>query len=331
MDKLFWNAADFDHFYNCSSYKIETVPIENRQKTFFGILMLLSFFAAEALYVPCLVVMWRHLKENCYKIMFSIGLVDFVALWVCAFETGLFSIMGSVFCSYPILIYISGMFGNVVWAFETTMATILALNRCFVVVASSKAEEFLFGGWRIWAWVGGALLYSCWFGFFNIPIVFNSQFFVWSYNSHLGYSDENAEMYVNQWETVHDMAILFALVISYGFFMAYLLVKNLSFKLDIVTSANKNIFLQVLLISTVNIVTSLCYVLMGFVELPQWAYFVTTFMWMFCHGFPPIIYLTMNKTIRKECAKMFPSRIWAKKTSNLVNVQANVVILATQR
>ncbi|KAL3109702.1 hypothetical protein niasHT_018113 [Heterodera trifolii] len=303
MDKLFWNAADFDHFYNCSSYKIETVPIENRQKTFFGILMLLSFFAAEALYVPCLVVMWRHLKENCYKIMFSIGLVDFVALWVCAFEPGLFSIMGSVFCSYPILIYISGMFWQrgtrkfdflfdyyknahlVVWAFETTMATILALNRCFVVVASSKAEEFLFGGWRIWAWVGGALLYSCWFGFFNIPIVFNSQFFVWSYNPHLGYSDENAEM----------------------------------------------IFLQVLLISTVNIVTSLCYVLMGFVELPQWAYFVTTFMWMFCHGFPPIIYLTMNKTIRKECAKMFSSRIWTKKTSNLVNVQANVVILATQR
>ncbi|KAL3086862.1 hypothetical protein niasHT_030941 [Heterodera trifolii] len=127
------------------------------------------------------------------------------------------------------------------------------------------------------------------------------------------------------------MAILLALVISYGFFLAYLLVNNLSFKLDIVTNANKNIFLQVLFISTVNIVTCLCYVLMGFVELPQWAYYMATFMWLFCHGFPPIIYLTMNKTIRKECAKMISSRIWAKKTSNLVNVQTKVVILATKR
>ncbi|KAL3073904.1 hypothetical protein niasHT_023665 [Heterodera trifolii] len=331
MDKFWWNAADFDRFYNCSSYKIEMVPIESRQKLFLGILMLLFFFAAEVLYVPCLVLMWRHLKESCYKIMFSIGLADFVALWVCAFETGLFSIMGSVFCSYPILMYISGMIGDAVWAFETTMATILALNRCFVVVASAKTEEFLFGGLRIWAWIIVALLYSCWFGFFNIPIVFSSQFFVWSYNPHLGYSKENAEKYVNHLDTVHDAIILLALVISYGFFLAYLLFNNLSFKLDNISNASKNIFVQVLLISTVNIVTCLCYVLMGFVQLPQWACFVATFMWLFCHGFPPIIYLTMNKTIRKECAKMIFSRIWAKKTSNLVKVKTRVVILATKR
>uniref|UniRef100_A0A914IG38 7TM GPCR serpentine receptor class x (Srx) domain-containing protein n=1 Tax=Globodera rostochiensis TaxID=31243 RepID=A0A914IG38_GLORO len=129
-------------------YKVDDLPMENRQKTFLGILINILFFIAEALYVPCFVAIWRNMKESCYKIMFVLGVTDLCALWVCAFETGIFAILGSVFCSFPTFIYISGMIGNATYAMETSLTIILAVNRC-LLFAAPKFEGFFFYGWHL--------------------------------------------------------------------------------------------------------------------------------------------------------------------------------------
>ncbi|KAL3094390.1 hypothetical protein niasHS_004336 [Heterodera schachtii] len=52
--------------------------------------------------------MYHNLSNACYKLLFYIGITDMLVMLMNGFETGLLSINGAVFCSYPDLIYTSG-------------------------------------------------------------------------------------------------------------------------------------------------------------------------------------------------------------------------------
>jgi hypothetical protein len=61
------------------------------------------------LYAPCLVAIWRLMKENaCYKMMFVMGVLDMLALPICGIGTGILGIVGAVYCSWPGPIYVLG-------------------------------------------------------------------------------------------------------------------------------------------------------------------------------------------------------------------------------
>jgi nematode chemoreceptor len=64
-------------------------------------------------------------------------------------------------------------------------------------------------------------------------------------------------------------------------------------------------FIQVLWISSVNMVAASIYVYMQFFPTPPALIIVGEFAWFFVHGSPPFIYLTMNKTIRRESSLLF--------------------------
>lgn len=55
---------------------------------------------------------WKHIDNACYKFLFYIGITDLLILWICGFETAIFGMTGVVFCSSPLLVYISGNLGN---------------------------------------------------------------------------------------------------------------------------------------------------------------------------------------------------------------------------
>lgn len=69
-------------------------------------------------------------------------------------------------------------------------------------------------------------------------------------------------------------------------------------------------FIQVLLISMLNTIPAITHVfLQQFKDFQSqfWIY-LGYYLWLHLHGFPPVIYLTFNKTIRHDCKMFFMKR-----------------------
>ncbi|KAL3080473.1 hypothetical protein niasHT_038910 [Heterodera trifolii] len=67
----------------------------------------------------------------------------------------------------------------------------------------------------------------------------------------------------------------------------------------------EEVFIQVLLISSMNTLTCSLYVYFQSHEVGQWMITLAEFSWLHLHGFPPVIYLTLNKTIRSDCRLLY--------------------------
>uniref|UniRef100_A0A914GZQ0 Uncharacterized protein n=1 Tax=Globodera rostochiensis TaxID=31243 RepID=A0A914GZQ0_GLORO len=65
------------------------------------------------------------------------------------------------------------------------------------------------------------------------------------------------------------------------------------------------IFAQVFLISMINTFAGFLYFYMQNNNVNQWMITLVEFAWLHIHGFPPVIYLAFNKTIRADCRLMF--------------------------
>jgi hypothetical protein len=56
-------------------------------------------------------VLWRMNDESsCYKMMFTMGVLDMLCLPICGIATGIMGIFGTAYCSWPKLIYVIGAF-----------------------------------------------------------------------------------------------------------------------------------------------------------------------------------------------------------------------------
>ncbi|KAL3070461.1 hypothetical protein niasHT_032251 [Heterodera trifolii] len=85
--------------YNCSRVSVDGVPLWARQRTINGTLMLILFFIFEILYIPCLIAIWKHRAQPCYKFLFFIGITDVLMLPIHGLVSSLYSLFGVVFCS----------------------------------------------------------------------------------------------------------------------------------------------------------------------------------------------------------------------------------------
>lgn len=122
MELFLFRPLDFARLYNCSLIEIDSIPIEKRRSIFCGIIFVILFFIYEvrvqftllnsliikALYLPCVLCIWKHVRNECYKMLLFIGIVDMLALCIVGLFTGLMAIEGAVFCSHPTMIYIAG-------------------------------------------------------------------------------------------------------------------------------------------------------------------------------------------------------------------------------
>lgn len=57
-------------------------------------------------------------------------------------------------------------------------------------------------------------------------------------------------------------------------------------------------------ITAVNTVAAATYVYMQFFYTPPALIIVAQFAWVLSHGSPPLVYLIMNRTIRRDCARL---------------------------
>ncbi|KAL3102698.1 hypothetical protein niasHS_001260 [Heterodera schachtii] len=317
MELFLFRHAEYERLYNCTAFRIDSVPLERRRQFMVGgIIKCVLCAIYYVLYVPCMYSFWKHFHENsCYKLLFYIGISDLGALWILGFFSGWLSLSGAVFCSSPILMYLVGVTLIVFWIAESCADLVLALNRC-LELGFANLCHFLFSGHRIYAWFFACSLYALGWAVFIKPAIYSSLFFGWFFDPFIGYrtADEQQqhEEYEHWLHPVHNFLVAILSPLIYLVFALKLFydVRSNRREFGVLVSSNLDsaqmrVFVQVLLISAMNTMACSLYVFFQSHEVVQWMLFVAEFNWLHLHGFPPVIYLTLNKTIRADCRLLY--------------------------
>ncbi|KAI1695973.1 serpentine type 7TM GPCR chemoreceptor srt domain-containing protein [Ditylenchus destructor] len=311
MELYMLHPVEYEKLYNCSVYNIEEIPLEKRTNKLLGACFIVLFFVFETLYIPCIFAIRKHINQPCYKFMFAIGITDVICLCINGLLTGYFAMTGAVFCSCPNLIYIAGCFGMALWVMESVSAILLAINRC-IEISAPKLGARLYDGHRTWLWISIPLLYSTYFFVFTKPVLFSGLFLSWFFNPHVGYLDDFGTIYHSIHHFVHNITVLIGLIGLYAVFVIVFTFKTSSYgKSSAYQSQSKSkkifqkaSFIQVFVISFVNASAAGIYVYMQFFRISDVIIVLGQLFWICAHGIPSVIYLAMNKTIRKECLRM---------------------------
>ncbi|KAI3417521.1 hypothetical protein GPALN_013241 [Globodera pallida] len=283
MELLLFRPKDFAKLYGCDGFNASQVPLSNRTNVVNGSLLILLFVLFEILYIPCMMSIYKNIDTACYKLLFFIGILDMLVIFMNGLETGILGIIGAVFCDYPILIYTSGSVGLALWYAETGVELLLAINRCMELLRPSMAHA-IFSGNKAWYLCVIPIAYSTVLCLYTEPILFSGIYFSWFFNPYVGYVDDFGQIYHSTPHTVHDYFVIFGLSAIYLAFSAMLT------------------FLQVVIISFFNAVCSGIYILMQFIRISEIYIIIGTYTWLFAHGCPPIVYLLLNVRIRKDFA-----------------------------
>uniref|UniRef100_A0A7E4VIW2 G_PROTEIN_RECEP_F1_2 domain-containing protein n=1 Tax=Panagrellus redivivus TaxID=6233 RepID=A0A7E4VIW2_PANRE len=110
MNRFLLPRFDDGDMYSCSRYTAEEWDSFRNPNLFIGLFYICSGIIYDVLYLPVLAVMtqpkFRH--RSCYRIMLYLGVIDFTCVIINSIISGYFSIVGSVYCTRPMLTYIAG-------------------------------------------------------------------------------------------------------------------------------------------------------------------------------------------------------------------------------
>ncbi|KAL3107456.1 hypothetical protein niasHT_014173 [Heterodera trifolii] len=303
MDLYLFHSDRYQQLYNCS-YDVNQVPFEDRQHIALGTMFITLAGIMELLYIPCTFAIWKHRENGCYKIMFYIAVTDMMAMLMNGIATGWLAIIGAVFCTHPNLTYILGAYGMSLWGAESTAELILALNRCMEICSPAMAD-ILFSGYRTWLWLMLPSIYGLYWFFFTMPHPFSGIYVSWFFNPHMGYLEDLDKIYYNNVHDFHNYVVVTVIMGTYLAFSILLIMKTYKFKSSTQQSySQKMTFIQVVLISSINAFAAGIYVYMQYFKISKALIVIGQLSWLFAHGIPSLIYLCLNKTIRKDCLKM---------------------------
>nr|CAD2195260.1 unnamed protein product [Meloidogyne enterolobii] len=307
MELFLFNHQEYERLYNCTNLVIDSIPIENRRLTIEAIINLILGIIYFLVYLPCLYSIWKqHWKNDCYTILLYIGIVDLVGIIISGFLHPILSLQGAVFCSYPTLIYIVGTF-------------VFGLLRLVLI-------------WNAYLYLAIILYFICpILHVFVNPVLFSGIYFAWFFYPFVGYREDYGEFVFDQLPSYHDVSVAILSPLIYLIFAIALVIKS---KKSIITPnqaptqyfsisrLEKMVFLQVFSLSLLNTTECLFYIIMQYTTQQKWMTILAEFLWFHIHGFPPIIYLTLNKTIREDCLILLKKlkNINKDPPSNVVNV-----------
>ncbi|KAL3095480.1 hypothetical protein niasHT_026909 [Heterodera trifolii] len=326
MELFLVRRDEFERLYNCTGLNIDSVPLEQRQFVPESIVLCILCTIYYILYLPCMYSIWKHINENsCYKLLFFIGITDLANMFVLGYLSAWFSFRGAVFCSHPTLIYLAGVAATTFWIAESTADLILALNRC-LELSCPRVAHFLFSGPRTNFWIIGCSLYALYWAVFVKPVLFNGVFNAWFYNPFAGYRTDNENEYEERLQILQDVGVAVLCPIIYLILAVKLFVdvrKNRQHFGTVISEFNSlqaKIFVQVFLLSMLNTLTGTIYVYMQWYQVDQWAITLAEFAWFHVHGFPPVIYWALNKTIREDCRMLYMKLFYRSRVSHISGV-----------
>uniref|UniRef100_A0AC35FGM4 Uncharacterized protein n=1 Tax=Panagrolaimus sp. PS1159 TaxID=55785 RepID=A0AC35FGM4_9BILA len=325
MNHYIFDKEGYHKYFNCSFYDIDLIPSNERKDPYFGIFMIVGSIFFEFIYLPVIIVLWQPSlqKESCYKLMSFIAIIDVIAILLNGFLTGIFSILGVVYCSCPQFMLIAGFFAYAAWLSESDLAIILAFNRCLFMLYPHKCEQ-LFKNSRIYYWIVAALGHAFIVCITTGPLTYNSLYGVWLFNPHFGYPQPDFE-FGNFWHPIQNIAVPFSLAFFYIIF-AVTIIQKMMYQENqrSYSQSQKGVFIQVFIVAMLNFVISLLYVYEQYFPTPKYLTRFSQAGWMCIHGVPGVVYLTMNKSVRNRSIQLFKKYWKPNATAPLPTLSENV-------
>ncbi|KAI1697723.1 serpentine type 7TM GPCR chemoreceptor srt domain-containing protein [Ditylenchus destructor] len=226
MELFIFRYPKYEEIYNCS-YDINSIPVKQRIHHADGYMMLGLSALFVAIYIPTLIVMWKHISKTAYQLMFIIGFADAIILTFGGIPNGIMSLTGVVFCSYPTPFYISACWLGGIWVFSTEMSVVLALYRCLELAKlvtnvgnnpsslTACAADWFFEGKRSLVWTSLSLLHSITAATFGAPLLYSPIFGTMLLNPHAGYIEDTDERFYNLHFKLYNIALFCVLVVLF--------------------------------------------------------------------------------------------------------------------
>ncbi|KAF1752244.1 hypothetical protein GCK72_018798 [Caenorhabditis remanei] len=203
MDKIFqYGGVEAIPLYNCSSMSSDSWTTQfGLKRPVLGIMSIIYGAIFEILFIPCL---WAMLEKelwrmSCYKIMFFVGIVDIFALAMNSISTGYLAYEGAVFCTHPVFIYITGLWGLGLWCCSCLMNILLLVNRT-LNISNSNLSDYVFEGHRTYLVLLIPIIYGLYFMFFTRTCVFSSKYYAWFYDPFI-FPDKSSERRISSMQT----------------------------------------------------------------------------------------------------------------------------------
>uniref|UniRef100_A0A915P3B8 Uncharacterized protein n=1 Tax=Meloidogyne floridensis TaxID=298350 RepID=A0A915P3B8_9BILA len=183
--------------------------------------------------------------------------MDFGILWSLGILAPILALNGSVYCTNPLITFITGATNDFFYSCEMSASTLLALNRCMDILCS-ELTQILFEGNRVWIWLGATTIY----GFYWL-------FFVYHPLTH----------------TLHDWIIGGSVPVIYVLFLIGIRWKMRGAVGGLgITKLQMMSFIQVLILSFIHLVGCSLYVLMQMIPVTESLIILAEFVWFINHG-----------------------------------------------
>ncbi|KAF8354968.1 hypothetical protein PRIPAC_96591 [Pristionchus pacificus] len=313
--------------YNCSALGGIDWHERGTSRPYLGAFCIIFGALAIPLYFDCALVMTPMRGNSVYKIMIFLAIADISDLLFASVGYGIMSITGEVYCMHPRFQLIFSICLEFFFFCSTTSCALLALNR-FGEMLSIDWIIWIFQGSRTWIVLVLSTVPVGLLVLFTPPMLFNSRY-------HMLFFDPM----IYDGKFVYDSYVHFAIVTfmpTFSLILYLLMIAGLFLEYGNISKMRQsNAFgratFQIGFQSGVIIVIHLTSMLSPAYFYPMSkALFISAFQvlqfipvsaidsmlyfahfgWMMVHGTPPLVYLTVNQTIREGLLdRLMPNRI----------------------
>ncbi|PIC23972.1 hypothetical protein B9Z55_017481 [Caenorhabditis nigoni] len=322
LTNMILNGFELDpNYYECPANISERPPSVRRP--YWGIWFFASGVVMLLLYIPCFfaIVFSPLLKTPAYKTMLVLAIYDISSIFIHSISTGILGFYGVPFCDYPRLIACLGGVALGSWMGCCIASMTLAVIRICDLSMQMNIKKY-FDGARIYIFLGAFFVYGVGAGLLTKPVIFTPTYMSWFFDPMVG---KNPEFYVNLPHTYNNILMAICTLAFYGF-LSYL-----GFKAgDGNTSNNSNtrkvvILLQSFFFCIFHTIASVLYAYMQFIAAPPYLILVSQIAWQTSSGSVCIVYLTLNKTIRKSVMKMVCPKayLYGRRVSMMISMNSN--------
>ncbi|KAH7700235.1 Protein SRT-32 [Aphelenchoides avenae] len=303
MNRFWFRAEEYERLYNCSAYTQQQWYQFGEKHPAVGAALFTTSFVYQVVYLPFLVVMLKpsFYHMSCYKIMFFLGVIDFLSLCLQGTYTAYLHVQGAVFCTNPTAIYVVGCAGTALWCGSCMTCVLLALNRVVDTCRPLWTKRF-FSGHRTYYWLLLPTGYILYVFLCEAPLVFNSKFYTCILEPFAGMPVSVEGTYKNVTYLVNNVVVVVVLCSAYYSLCSF--VHQTVAKANTTIETKRQIVIQTTVICVLFSVPSAIQLCVGLAPAPKVLQLVGYFAQQAAHGSTGFVYLFLNGSLRAAVLEM---------------------------